>query len=362
MAEVGTRIRKLREMAGKTQEKVAKALGVSKSAISKWEKGERTPSLMMLERISDLFQISLDTLLSPREPEIAFRGGKSEDRTRIQDVLTFWLDRVVDILGVVENSEVLSALWDRNLLPSYSLEAFSDQQRVEIIEGEAEQMRLKIGKALNDEIGSFSKVIEKEGNLFVFRLPLPRGVSGVSARYREVSLILVSSLEPRVRQKFTLCHEVAHLLFHIPSQGGAFISFTPEGKRKPREEKEADVFAGRLLIPRDSLKILKRQKPPMVLRFVEVLEVLTSVSRAAYLYRAFEEGFISGKTYGWCKKQLPHLEPGMGETVLSPKFELMVLKALAVQDISLKEASVLLDRDYVSVNRMMEEVVGKVAA
>ena len=361
MAEVGKKIKELREMAGKTQEEIARALGVSKSTISKWEKGERTPSLGALEQICSLFQISIDLLLSPTQPEMAFRGAR-EDGVKIRDILTFWLDRVVDILGVVESSNVLSSLWNRELLPHYSINAFSDSQRIDIIVAEAEKMRAEIGKVLTDRVENFSKTIEKESNLFVFRLPLPEGVSGVSARYREVSLILVSTLEAIERQKFTLCHEMAHLLFHIPSEGGTFVSFTPKGKRKPREEKEADIFAGKLLIPNDILKILKKRKAPDVLGFVKAFEVLTSISSAAYLYRAFEEGFISEKTYGWCKKQLPPPEPGRGETALSPKFEQMVLKALAIEEISLKEASVLLDQDYALVKNKMEEVIGKAAA
>jgi transcriptional regulator with XRE-family HTH domain/Zn-dependent peptidase ImmA (M78 family) len=362
MAEVGRKIKKLREIVGKTQEEVAKALGVSKSTISKWEKGERTPSLGALEQICDLFQVNIDTLLSPREPEMAFRGARGEDKAKVQDVLTFWLDRIVDILGVVEESKVLSSLWSRELLPHFSIETFSDPQRMDIVVSEAEKMRAEIGKVLGDKVGNFSKTIERESNLFVFRLPLPSEVSGVSARYKEVSLILVSTLEPKERQKFTLCHEMAHLLFHIPSTGGAFVSFTPKGKRKPREEKEADAFAGRLLIPNDTLRILRKEKHHIVLELVKALGALTFVAPAAYLYRAFEEGFISEKTYGWCKKQLPPLEPGKGETVLSPKFEQMVLKALAIEEISLKEASVLLDQDYVSVKNRMEELVGRAAA
>jgi transcriptional regulator with XRE-family HTH domain len=362
MAEVGKKIRKLRETLGITQEEVAKALGVSKSTVSKWEKGERTPSLGILERICELFQISVDTLFSPREPEMAFRSGQREESAKIRDILTFWLDRVVDILGVVEDSKILSSLWNRELLPYYSIKALPDPQRMNIISRVAEKMRGEIGKALNEKIENFLRTIEKESNLFVFRLPLPEGISGVSARYKEVSLILVSTLEPTERQKFTLCHEIAHILFHIPSEGGAFVSFTPKGKRKSREEKEADTFAGKLLIPGEILRNLKREKSPMVLNFVRAWGILTFMSPAAYLYRAFEEGFISEKTYGWCKKQLPSLEPGESETVLSPKFEQMVLKALAITEISLKEASILLDQDYVVVKNKMEEIVGKTAA
>ncbi len=54
-------LRKSREL---TQEELAEALYVSRTAISKWESGRGYPSIDSLKMISDFFAVSLDDLLS----------------------------------------------------------------------------------------------------------------------------------------------------------------------------------------------------------------------------------------------------------------------------------------------------------
>lgn len=56
-------IRKYRKLNHMTQEEVAQHLGVSASAVNKWEMGNSCPDIMLLAPIARLFHISLDTLL-----------------------------------------------------------------------------------------------------------------------------------------------------------------------------------------------------------------------------------------------------------------------------------------------------------
>lgn len=61
---LGESIRRLRKEAGYTQEQLAEALGVSVSAVHKWETGKSTPELEMLVDIAEFFETSVDTLLN----------------------------------------------------------------------------------------------------------------------------------------------------------------------------------------------------------------------------------------------------------------------------------------------------------
>ena len=56
--------RKLRKSRGLTQEELAEALFVSRTAISKWESGRGYPSIDSLKEISRYFSVSIDELLS----------------------------------------------------------------------------------------------------------------------------------------------------------------------------------------------------------------------------------------------------------------------------------------------------------
>lgn len=53
------RLRQLRETAGLTQEQFAKELGVSRGAISYYEKGERTPDIEFLDSLYEYFEFSI---------------------------------------------------------------------------------------------------------------------------------------------------------------------------------------------------------------------------------------------------------------------------------------------------------------
>lgn len=53
----------LRKRAGMTQEQLAEALDVTRQSVSKWESGAGFPEIEKLLRLSELFQIDIDTLL-----------------------------------------------------------------------------------------------------------------------------------------------------------------------------------------------------------------------------------------------------------------------------------------------------------
>lgn len=57
-------IRNYRKQAGMSQEQMADKIGVSRQAITKWENGTGIPDISNLVAIAELFQVSLDELLS----------------------------------------------------------------------------------------------------------------------------------------------------------------------------------------------------------------------------------------------------------------------------------------------------------
>lgn len=59
IAVIGQRIRMLRQKMELTQEELGKVFNVNKTTISHYEKGERCPSIEMLIRISDYFDVTI---------------------------------------------------------------------------------------------------------------------------------------------------------------------------------------------------------------------------------------------------------------------------------------------------------------
>ena len=65
--EFNEKLKELRQQKGLTQEELANALFVSRTAISKWESGRGYPNIDSLKRIAQLFSITVDELLSGNE-------------------------------------------------------------------------------------------------------------------------------------------------------------------------------------------------------------------------------------------------------------------------------------------------------
>jgi class 3 adenylate cyclase len=63
LRDLGNRIRSLRELRGLKQRDVASALQISAQAVSKWERGENAPDISSLLQLSQLLDVTCDTLL-----------------------------------------------------------------------------------------------------------------------------------------------------------------------------------------------------------------------------------------------------------------------------------------------------------
>ena len=67
---IGNNIAALRKEKGITQEELAKILGVSAQAVSKWENNSSCPDVALLTDIADYFGVTVDALLRAQGDEI----------------------------------------------------------------------------------------------------------------------------------------------------------------------------------------------------------------------------------------------------------------------------------------------------
>lgn len=99
--EFNEKLQELRKSRGLTQEELAEALFVSRTAISKWESGRGYPSIDSLKEISKYFSVTIDELLTGEKLiSIAERENKSNIQ-RICDLLTGLVDLFSFILIVL---------------------------------------------------------------------------------------------------------------------------------------------------------------------------------------------------------------------------------------------------------------------
>lgn len=69
MIVIGEQIKKLRTKENKSQDWLAEQLFFSRQAISKWESGDSFPDIETCEKLSKIFNVSLDYLLLGRESD-----------------------------------------------------------------------------------------------------------------------------------------------------------------------------------------------------------------------------------------------------------------------------------------------------
>ena len=108
-------LKKLRETKGITQTELAKELGVVRSTICQYEKGNREPDMETLIKIADYFGVSIDFILDREEnldgspaPSFNEREGKLLQYFRmlspaLQDVA---LDTVRVLAGIPAESDL----------------------------------------------------------------------------------------------------------------------------------------------------------------------------------------------------------------------------------------------------------------
>ena len=64
------KLKKLRLSKNLTQDQLAKLIYVSRSAVAKWEQNRGFPNIDAFQRISKIFEVSIDDLLSDKELKI----------------------------------------------------------------------------------------------------------------------------------------------------------------------------------------------------------------------------------------------------------------------------------------------------
>ena len=72
--EFQTRLYDLRKKAGLSQEELANLVGVTRQAVQKWEAGTSRPDMDNLAALARYFNVTLDWLITGREPELSQPG------------------------------------------------------------------------------------------------------------------------------------------------------------------------------------------------------------------------------------------------------------------------------------------------
>ena len=124
--EFHEKLQELRKNRGLTQEELAEALYVSRTAISKWESGRGMPSIESLKAISKFFAVTLDDLLSSEELLVIAEDDHKQKERHIRDLIYGLLDCSMALLFVLPffGQKVNGAIQEVSLLALTEIQVY----------------------------------------------------------------------------------------------------------------------------------------------------------------------------------------------------------------------------------------------
>ena len=323
---------------------------VSAQAIGKYERAEMMPSSTVAIALADALEVSPSYLLSPSSvslESLEFRklsSTRARERAAVEGEVLDHVDRylqVEEILGIDTTGQ------DMADGAPYSIHSVED----------AEEAAMSLRAAWNlggGPIQNMTELLEEHG-IKVFKLDLPERVDGLSCRVHrldggDVPVVVCSTGKSLERQRFTIAHELGHMVLDIPST-------TPE-------EKTCQRFAGAFLAPRAEL-IREVGRRRHSFGFGELIEIkrMFGISAAALVMRMRDLGIIKEATLraifrgigsSW-RSEEPH---PLNRKEHPKRFRRLCLRALAENEISDSKAAELLQ---LQVSEIEDIMVGSAA-
>ena len=294
----GSRIRQARELRGMTQKELAAHVGVNQSAIAQIEKERYTPSSDLLKAIAT--ETGFLPSFFEQEPIDSFPLGSLSYRSK--RALTA-REETAAYQHAKISFEQVKKMASHLEIPHPRLPRTTEKPSVA-----AKLTRVSFGLSPAVPIKNLMHTIERNGVL-IFTLPLILPNIDAFSSWAELDLerplIAISSGKPMDRLRFSIAHELGHLVMHQAIKGSL-----------KTVEKEAYEFAAEFLLPEVAMK--QELLPPVTLTSVAKLKVLWGVSMQSLIYRARELRIITERqakylfaqmaTHGWKTREPSNLD------------------------------------------------------
>lgn len=349
---IGNRLKRARDALGLSLRELESALNgqVSAQAIGKYERNEMMPSSTVLLALAKALQVSPEHLLKERTIELAgvdFRkapqAGAKEERAAESAVLEK-VERYLELEELMPGGDLA---WSAPDGVEFEI------HRVEDAEQAAESLRNLWALGI-DAIPIMAELLEEKG-IKVIALNLPENVSGSKAfvkrpQYQDVPVIVVNEHHNGERQRFTLAHELAHLVLRFTELSEA------------DQEKAADRFAGAFLMAKDMmLSLLGAHRTSISLGELAELKKIFKVSIASLVVRCSQLGVLPKATYGRLWAQIRDLgwngptsnEPHPFKAEVPQRMERLCLRAVAEGAITEPKAAELLNISIRALDRKL---------
>lgn len=333
---IGERIQQARKASGLTLRALAEKTGVTAMAISKYENNQSTPSSGVLLALAKALGVRTEYFFRRVSVELTNVNHREHDLLPEKEEQKVLADVKEQLERWLALEEVAPAPWSIPFsLPDDLGGPFNTYDELEDV---AVKMRRHWNLGLNP-IPDLIDTIEPKGiKVLITQYDGHKHFNGLSAQVNGAPVVVVGKHWVGDRQRFTLAHELGHLVLH--GRLGENLN----------EETACNRFAGAFLAPKDSvINCLGERRSRLELQELFLLKHEWGLSMQAWSYRAKELHIISDVTHKdlW-RQHMRHwkeegVEPGrqykQEETQL---FKQLVYRALAEDMLSESKAAELL--------------------
>lgn len=333
MMEVGKNLKRIRLLKNLSLKDAGLLLNMSAPAVSKYEKGEIHPNSQKLIEFANAYGVKvLDLLKSYNTPEMKFNAFRKRQRLQgenLELLKEIIQNKVADYLEVIELNEIKTS---NSKIKKYTCNNDNDAELA------AEEFRKNYKLSINQPIPDLINMLENIG-ILIIEIDNTDGrfsdFDGLSEVVKDIPLIVLLNDIDGERQRFTIAHELGHLVLNIKDEN-------------LNEEKMCNKFASSLLMPKDAvINEFGTSRNNISFYELRAFKKEYKVSMAATVYRLKELNIISEYLFkkiniSFSSKGYKKHEPDPIDPEKSYQFKRLVHKLEVDNIISLNRACELL--------------------
>ncbi|MGA7801620.1 MAG: XRE family transcriptional regulator [Gammaproteobacteria bacterium] len=281
---IGDRIKQARQAAGLSLRALAEQAGVSAMAISKYENNKSTPSSKVLLALGQALGVRVEYFF--RQAKVELEEVEYRKHARLPKRALAHIEG--DVIEQVERFLELEEYLPTRPIETFRVPADLPQRIDEYTEIEAVALKVREDWKLGvNPIPELTDTLEERG-ILVFQSEALHGdrFDGLAATVNGIPVVVVGAGWPGDRQRFTLAHELGHLML--------------KGRLNPalNEELAANRFAGAFLAPESEVKKeLGARRTRLEVRELCVLKKAYGLSMGGWQHRAHDLGVVSDAAY-----------------------------------------------------------------
>lgn len=344
-ARIGNRLRLARKMQGLSLQQLADAIGISKQMLSKYENGLQLPGSARLLSLAKALSQSIDFFTSQEKPSNATFSFRKRSKLKGKALEALELQVQMKIADYLFIEDVCGAYEPFvNPLANFQIHNTAD------VCAAAQQLRESWHIGV-DALASVIDLLEDNG-IKIIEVDETSGLFDGLATWVDSKhpMIVIAREMPVERKRFTLLHELGHLLLQISSADGN------------EQEQWCNAFSSEFLLPAATLSAAiggKRQH----ISAEELIQLQSKfgISCKAILYKMGElnllaqsrvKGFYVRLSQNASLKKHMEVERFMGAEKAN-RFEQLVYRALTESYISMSKGAYLLGKKLEEVRETM---------